>query len=261
MEFGASQQEYLNAKTTCMSLKATTEAWAMKNSISKPSNNHIEALIMLTNSIQTSEINNSDYYSAIAKGPMLDRVYTMRYRSYSAEGYIEENSSHKFIDEYDNKANSICFLGYHQNKTVGSIRSCFYDPQESLDIPIMEVFEKELKKSIGYNNSFLEPNKFVVDPSFQRKGGIRTRFLLLGTAIEEAFRRNSSHIVVAVRPEHIKFYEMFGGKLASTAKSYPHLNFETVLMICSDINRCRNFIKSKMDIIEINDSIPNYGTY
>jgi hypothetical protein len=222
-------------------------------------NSTIKRIIMLTNIIEHKKKRHNEYYSAIANGPMLDRVYSMRYRSYSAEGYIDEDSSGKFIDEHDNRPNSVCFLGYHQNKVVGSIRTCFYDPKASNEIPIMEVFEKELKNSIGYENSFLEPNKFVVEPSFQRRGGIQARFLLLGTAVEEAVRRNSSSIVVAVRPEHIRFYQMFGGKLASEAKSYPHLKFETVLMVCTDVIRCREFIKSKVEIVERNVPVLNYG--
>ena len=78
---------------------------------------------------------------------MLDRVYTMRYRSYSAEGYIEENSSLKFIDEYDNKPNSTCFLAYYRNQVVGSIRACVYEPNQGLNIPIMDCFEKELRNT------------------------------------------------------------------------------------------------------------------
>lgn len=215
---------------------------------------------MLTTARQSQEKQHNDYYSVIAKGPMLDRVYSMRYRSYSAEGYIEENSSQKFIDEYDNTPNSTCFLAYHRSSVVGSIRACVFNPSQGLNIPIMECFEKEIRNSIGYDGIFLEPNKFVVDPQFQRRGGIQARFLLLGTAVEEAARQNADNIVVAVRPEHIKFYQMFGGKLASEEKSYPHLNFKTVLMICSDVTKCRDFIKSKVEIIEKNDPVLNYGS-
>lgn len=215
---------------------------------------------MLTTAIKTQEKQHNDYYSVIAKGPMLDRVYSMRYRSYSAEGYIEENSSLKFIDEYDNKPNSTCFLAYYRNQVVGSIRACVYEPNQGLNIPIMDCFEKELRNTIGYDGIFLEPNKFVIDPQFQRRGGIHARFLLLGTAVEQAVKKNASNIVVAVRTEHIKFYQMFGGKLASEEKSYPHLNFKTVLMICSDVKKCRDFIKSKVEIIEKNDPVLNYGT-
>lgn len=215
---------------------------------------------MLSTALQPQQNPRNDYYSITAKGPMLDRVYSMRYRSYSAEGYIEHNSSLKFIDEYDGKPNSKCFLAYHRNNVVGSIRTCVYSPAKAdLEIPIMECFGKEIKNLIGYDEVFLEPNKFVIDPQFQRRGGLQARFLLLGTAVEEAIRQEAKNIVVAVRTEHIKFYQMFGGKLASDEKSYPHLNFKTVLMICSDVKKCREFIKSKVDIIEKNDPVLNYG--
>lgn len=215
---------------------------------------------MSTTALKIKESYRNDYYSVTAKGPMLDRVYSMRYKSYSAEGYIENNSSLKFIDEYDDKPNSTCFLAYHRNQVIGSIRACVYEPSKGLNIPIMDCFEKELRNTIGYDGIFLEPNKFVIDPQFQRKGGIHARFLLLGTAVEHAVRKNAANIVVAVRTEHIKFYQMFGGKLASEEKSYPHLNFKTVLMICADVVKCRDFIKSKVEIVEKNDPIPNYGT-
>ena len=55
---------------------------------------------------------------------------------------------------------------------------------------------------------------------------------------------------------------MFGGEVASDEKSYPHLNFKTVLMICRDLNKCNSFIKRKLGIIEAkNDTVLNYGNY
>jgi N-acyl-L-homoserine lactone synthetase len=217
---------------------------------------------MLTNAVQIQTKPESDYYSVIAKGPMLDRVYSMRYRSYSAEGYIEENSSLKFIDEYDDKPNSTCFLLYHQNKAVGSMRTCVYDSSKRLAVPVMEVFDEEIRNTIGYDSTFVEVNKFVIDPSFQRKGGVEARMLLVGTVVEEAIRRGSSTIVIAVRPAHVRFYKMFGCHQISDAKSYPHLSFKTVLMACTDIQWSRNFIRSKVDVIEkYDDPVLNYGNY
>ncbi len=217
---------------------------------------------MLTTALQTQEKPQSDYYSVIAKGPMLDRVYSMRYRSYSSEGYIEENSSLKFIDEYDNKPNSTCFLLYHQNKAVGSMRTCVFDSSKRLAVPVMDVFDEEIRSTIGYNNTFVEVNKFVIDPSFQRKGGVEARMLLVGTVVEEAIRRGSSSILIAVRPAHMRFYKMLGCHQISDAKSYPHLSFKTVLMACTDIQWSRNFIRSKVDVIEkYDDPVLNYGNY
>jgi N-acyl-L-homoserine lactone synthetase len=217
---------------------------------------------MLATAISKQSNQSSDYYSVIAKGPMLDRVYSMRYKSYSAEGYIDENSSLKFIDEYDGKSNSTCFLLYHQNKAIGSMRTCVFDAHERAAVPVMEVFDEEIRNTIGYDNTFVEINKFVIDPSFQRKGGVEARMLLVGTVVEEAVRRGSSSIVLAVRPAHVRFYKMLGCNPISEAKSYPHLSFKTVLMACTDIEWSRNFIRSKVNVVEKqDDSILNYGNY
>jgi hypothetical protein len=201
---------------------------------------------MLNTAIQAQENQHNDYYSVIAKGPMLDRVYSMRYRSYSAEGYIAENSSLKFIDEYDNKPNSVCFLAYQKTKAIGSMRACVYDPSKESLIPVMEVFENEIRDNIGYDNILVEMNKFVIDPTFQRKGGMHARLMLMGSVLNESISRNAKAVLVAVRPEHTRFYQIFGGKVISGIKSYPHLSFKTVLMVCNDLDLAGNILRSKL---------------
>lgn len=201
---------------------------------------------MLSTAIQTQENQHNDYYSVIAKGPMLDRVYSMRYRSYSAEGYIEQNSSLKFIDEYDDKPNSICFLAYQKAKAIGSMRACVYEPSKKSLIPIMEVFDDEIRDNVGYDNTFVEMNKFVIDPTFQRKGGMHARLMLMGSVLNESMNRNATAVLVAVRPEHIRFYKIFGGKVISGIKSYPHLSFKTVLMACTELDSAEHILKSKL---------------
>ena len=201
---------------------------------------------MLNKAIQPQEKQQNDYYSVIAKGPMLDRVYSMRYRSYSAEGYIAENSSLKFIDEYDNKPNSVCFLAYQKTKAIGSMRACVYDPSKENLIPVMEVFENEIRDNIGYDNILVEMNKFVIDPTFQRKGGMHARLMLMGSVLNESISQNAKAVLVAVRPEHTRFYQIFGGKVISGIKSYPHLSFKTVLMVCNDLDLAGNTLRSKL---------------
>lgn len=217
---------------------------------------------MLNTAIQTHKNHHNEYRTVVAKGPMLDRVYGMRYKSYSAENYIEENSSLKFIDEFDGKPNSTCFLLYHQNKTIGSMRICEYNPRERLPVPVMEIFDDEIRTNIGYDSTFVEINKFVIDPSFQRKGGVEARMLLVATMVEEALRRGSSSMLLAIRPAHTRFYKMLGCHQISDIKSYPHLSFKTVLMACTDIQWSRNFISSKINVVKTNDDpVPNYGSY
>jgi len=177
---------------------------------------------------------------------MLDRVYTMRYRSYSAENYISENSSLEFKDEYDDQPNSSCFLAYYKNDVVGSMRTCVYNPAIGHPVPIMEIFDQEIRNSIGYDNIFVELNKFVIDPVFQRKGGLQTRFTLMDAVLEETLKQNAVAVFAAVRPEHVKFYKMFGSEIISDVKSYPHLSFKTVLMMSTKLDASNKFLKRKL---------------
>lgn len=185
------------------------------------------------------------YQSIKAHGPLLDYVFSLRYESYSAEDYIEKNSTRRFMDEFDAAPNCNSFLVYFKKKLIGSIRSCTYHPEKQDRIPVMDVFERELRENVGLDKIMVEANKFVVHPDFQRQGGVTARFSIYRNVIESAIREKAHCLVVAVRPAHVKFYRMFHMQPVSDAKSYPHLNFQTVLMACHDIEATRDFIWSK----------------
>lgn len=178
----------------------------------------------------------NEYHSVEAKGPMLDRVYSMRYRSYSADEYIDKCSSRKFMDEYDPLPNCTSYLTYFNNRAIGSIRSCLFDPNSEINrVPVMDVFEKELGDIVGYDKRFIETNKFVVDPSFQRKGGVKARFSIYKNIIDTMLENKAEYLVAGIRPEHIKFYKMLNFIPVSDIRSYPHLKFKTLLVVCEDV--------------------------
>jgi len=184
---------------------------------------------------QYSLVEQESYNTVVARGSMLDRVYSIRYRSYDDQGYIDKNNAQKFIDEYDDMSNCTSYLLCQGSRAVASIRACVYDPTNNIPVPCMEVFREELAQNIGLDNPFIESNKFVVDPKFQKRGGKKARFLLFSVIVKEAFEHDACNIVIAVRPEHINFYKMFSFKTISKIKAYPLLNFETVLMVCTDL--------------------------
>ncbi|MFT5082756.1 MAG: hypothetical protein ACI9Y1_000787 [Lentisphaeria bacterium] len=175
-----------------------------------------------------------EYHSIAAKGPMLDRVYSMRYRSYSEEGYIEKSSSKKFMDEFDSLPSCTSYLTYFGKKAIGSVRASVYTPANGGDVPAMEVFEKEIRDNVDMDKPFVETNKFVIDPSFQKSGGVRARFNIFKNIAEEAVKCDASSVIIAVRPEHVKFYRLLLFKPISGSKKYPHLAFDTVLLMCNE---------------------------
>ncbi len=187
------------------------------------------------------------YSSVLADGPLRDTVFELRYRAYIAENYIEPNVTMRFFDEFDQQQNCFSYLAYSGDELLGSIRSCVYRPDVSLEIPVMEVFREELGLEVGYDKPFVEANKFVVSPEFQRRGGIRARFQLYRNIVETAIVEDADRIVVAVRPEHVKFYKMLYFSPISAIKSYPHLKFKTVLLACYNMKALKAFIWSKTD--------------
>ncbi|MFL0808939.1 MAG: hypothetical protein K6L76_00855 [Agarilytica sp.] len=203
----------------------------------------------------------NEYRSVLAKGPMLDRVYSMRYKSYSEKDFIEKSTSEKFMDEFDGTQNCHSFLTFHEGKAIGSIRGCLHDPSQNFSIPIVDVFFNEIRQSVGFDQKMLEINKFVIAPHFQRRGGLRARFAIYDNVVSMAQQNDARYLVAGVREEHIGYNQkMFGFELASDLLSYPHLNFKTALMVCEDINAVKEKIDSKLKPRKsFDDSSPRYG--
>ncbi len=185
------------------------------------------------------------YHSIAADGDLLGQVYAMRYQSYYAQGYIAKNSTESFIDEYDEFPNSTSFLIYSGSKALGSIRTSVFDPQVRLSVPTMEVFYTEIGAHLGFNSPFVEANKFVVNPGFQQRGGVRARFHIFRNIVEKAIESGSESIITAVRPEHVKFYDLLYFYPISKIKNYPHLSFKTILLVCEDIELLKKKIWKK----------------
>ncbi len=203
----------------------------------------------------------SGYTNRVASGPLLDTVFKMRYESYYGKEFIEESSSKLFMDEYDGLSNSRSYLTFKNQKAIGSIRGCIYDPGKDLPIPIADVFYHEIEKAVGFDRSMLEINKFVISPHFQRRGGLRARFMIYSNVVDAAVEQGAEFLVAGVREEHIEYNKsMFGFELASDLRSYPHLKFKTALMVCTDIASVKRKIDRKLvNRKGFNDSLPRYS--
>ncbi len=191
------------------------------------------------------------YSNRLATKQDLETVYKIRYESYRKNGSIGENSDKRFDDEYDTAPNCHSFLTCCDHQEIGSIRACIYSPHKNLPIPIFDVFDTEIEQSIGYQEGMTEINKFVVLPSFQRRGGVLARFMLYKNVVDAAIAHNSSYLIAGVREEHITYNQtLFGFSLASDLRSYPHLNFKVALMVCDDIPQ----VKHKIDSVVLKQS-------
>jgi|GEM_PF-1983505 len=187
------------------------------------------------------------YHSIRANGPMMDSVFALRYKSYSADNYIEKNSSERFMDEFDGRKNCTSYLTYYDKKLIGSIRLCVYQPHDGSTIPTVQMYEEEIAKHIGLDKTLIEANRFVVHPDFQRKGGIQARFSIYKNIITETDNAKAACVLAAVREEHVRFYKLVNFVPISDLKTYHRCKFKTILMACFDLDRTRDFVLNQTD--------------
>lgn len=192
---------------------------------------------------RSPQLSANQYSSIVATGPLLDKVFSLRYKSYRNDNYIKENGAEKLIDAYDGKPHCTSYLTYAGPNLLGSIRCCIHNPGATHTVPAMEGFGKVIEKHVGLDTTFLEVNKFVVNPDFQNLGGIGAKFAIYNNVIGAVDHSESSCVIVAVRPEHVRFYKLMFYKQISGETAYPGLSFKTVLMVCRDLEPAREVIR------------------
>lgn len=184
-----------------------------------------------------------EQYSCLeAKGPLLDKVFSLRYQCYNQKGYIADNNSGLFLDEYDNRKHVKSYLAYKNKEVIGSIRVCGYCPEEKTGIPALEMYEEELAENIGLGSRIVEANRFVIKPSFQNKIAVDARFTIFKSVVDFALSFGAKAIVIAVRREHANFYRLLKCYPISDFKKYHGVSFETVLLSCVDIEKAKKII-------------------
>ncbi len=178
------------------------------------------------------------YYNVEAKGPLLDKVYSLRYKSYYSKNFIESNTANLFMDQYDTLGNSRSFLTYLDGQTVGSVRCVHYQPNSQNHIPVMEIFAEEIEKAIGWDKKILEVNRFVVHPDYHGRQGAKLKFNIFKNVALEILETQPDCMVVGVREEHVKFYRCLAfEQVSKVAKQYPNTHFKTQLLACHNLDK------------------------
>jgi GNAT superfamily N-acetyltransferase len=162
-------------------------------------------------------------------------IFHLRYQAYLENQSIGENDLQMVLDRYDRASNCESHLKYRNNIPAASIRACTYTPsQKNHQVPAMEIFFNEIEHNIGFEQAFVESNKFVVHPKFQHKGR-RLMLSLFEFIHQKVLMAKAKIIITAVREDQVGFYRQLGFEPISGKKVYPGLDFETVLLM-SDLN-------------------------
>lgn len=188
------------------------------------------------------------FHSVEANTPtQIELVQALRYKAYRAEGYIPENATERFFDDYDFEPVNRSFLTYCNGQLIGSIRACVSSPRLGEHLPAAEIYEEEIAAKVGFDKVIVESNKFVFEPGFRQSGGLAARVILVRNMLNYALSIEADAIVTAVRKSHARIYKSFGFRQIADAKRYPLLDFDTILMCCDDLNGLAAFIENKLN--------------
>ncbi|KAA2211377.1 N-acyl amino acid synthase FeeM domain-containing protein [Teichococcus oryzae] len=164
-------------------------------------------------------------------------AFRLRYRSYLAGGFIEENTSGLFHDHYDNMINANTVVIYDDSTPVASVRVCLLARGTEYTSPAMDTFPHEVNALLNArpNDAFsgraIEVTRLVRSPHVENNQGLV--FLLYRIAGYIALSHHTQIFLACVRSNHAPFYRRLGYSAASGPRPYPGLSCNMLLMASS----------------------------
>lgn len=162
----------------------------------------------------------------------LETAFRLRYRAYLEADAIPPNSEKQFYDSFDSQQNARTFLIHFEGKPVASIRSLTWSADYNwAPTPSVNFFRAEIDQELGADTPLLESNRFVVDPSFQGRKSLTAQMLLFRVQTLGSIADSCEHVITAVRPKHVRFYERFMNfHSISVPISVPEVSFPIQLL-------------------------------
>ncbi|HWX50482.1 MAG TPA: hypothetical protein VNZ61_20720 [Roseomonas sp.] len=161
-------------------------------------------------------------------------AYRLRYRSYLAGGFIGENPSGMFRDDYDDMFNADTVVLYDDEAPVASVRVCLLERGTDYTSPAMDTFPEEVSALLNANpnDAFagraIEVTRLVRSPEAENNQGLV--FLLYRIAGYIALCHHTQIFLACVRSNHAPFYKRLGYSAASEPQPYPGLSCKMLLM-------------------------------
>ena len=166
-----------------------------------------------------------------------DEVYSLRYLAYRNEGALDENPDKKFEDKFDHQSNHVLWALTVNNKVIGSIRTTWYDPNESHNtIPEQIAYSDEIDRVIGHRRieaRLFSGSRFVTHPDIPKYSS-NYALLLLRYHVMTFMEKNCDWAFAAVRKNHVPFYKRtLRLNILSEARKYPGINSMMHLTGCN----------------------------
>ena len=191
----------------------------------------------------------------------LNTAFHLRYRAYLGTDAIDQNEEELLFDEFDFHPNSFVHLVWFEGKAVATVRGCiFSDEYDWCKTEGINYFPEDTAARFGNETRLLESNRFAVGPDFQGRQSLFAQLLLFRVHALNSYVHDCSHIITAVRANHIPFYRRFLGmeQVSTEAKSVTWADAEIILLATSVEDCLAAALKRNMPNFDLSE-IRHYG--
>lgn len=160
-----------------------------------------------------------------------EEVYALRYRAYRSVGALPESHCERFTDPYDVQPNHVLWALSANDRVIGSIRTTWYDPKASWQIPEIERYGDDILRVVPQGQRMLSGNRFVIDPDHGKSSASYAMLLLRHHML--VAQQRADWALAAVRSNHLPFYRrVLKLERVSEGRLYPGLNSVMYLTAC-----------------------------
>ena len=214
---------------------------------------------MFENELDFAHPNEQGLRLHIAHTPaMRNIVYRLRYRAYTAAGVELQSNDGYFSDKFDDCPNCVSHVLVQNGTVIGSIRAnrC---TGENESVGAQEAYTNEIAAAIGAGQTYVESNRFVVAPDFDKRSLVPLKTLFRGIALHAALI-DADWIITAVRARHVAFYQrILQMEQLSKPKPYPLLTGEFALMGIHRPTKAESVYKCLPELKPTDELVRSYG--
>ncbi|RUP08326.1 acyl-homoserine-lactone synthase [Hyphomicrobium sp.] len=169
----------------------------------------------------------------LAKEIDVNEATALRLRAYQAIGYDVSSDNGKYTDRFDSLATTVLLGAYDQGRLVGSVRLCFNHPWQTISsLPCGPYYPalKEIKSKV--DGALVEVSRLSIEPGINNTSYRTTLYaFLVRAALTAAQAAEVSMLLIATRPEWVKFYKyMLGFQPIGEPAFYPPGDFKITLL-------------------------------
>lgn len=169
----------------------------------------------------------------LTKDADVSEATALRLRAYQAIGYDVSSDDGKYTDRYDELQTTVILGAYDGGRLVGSVRLCFNHPWQTIaSLPCGAYYPalKEVKSKA--DGPLVEVSRLSIEPGINNTSYRTTLYaFLVRAALTAAQAAEVSMLLIATRPEWVKFYKyMLGFQQIGKPALYPPGDFKITLL-------------------------------